>query len=253
MVHVIRFPLEGGAPTDVVSDAERLRAARLLREVDRRRYLAAHAITRTVLALLLNVPPKDVHFETGAHGKPRLAGESTLTFNLSHSGDCGLLAVAAGCEVGVDIEQQRPIDLMGIARHSFSPCEFDTLSRYSESLRVDAFYRCWTRKEAVVKAHGSGLSCPLNSFTVDMEPGVHQFVELPPSSDGLVTRWRIVPLAPGSGFCAAVAFDGERHVRLWTARRGAAPVPVPLNHPELTIEPTSGSEFGAAPASRSTT
>jgi 4'-phosphopantetheinyl transferase len=151
---------------------ERARAARLVSSQSRRRFVAARGQLRRILGSLLSVEPADLRFVYGEFGKPWLRDEPKLRFNLSHTGDMGLLAVAENVELGVDIESNRPRERgEQIARRLFAPCEIDALVSLPVEQRDAAFLRCWTRKEAYVKALGGGLQAPLDSFAVSLSGG----------------------------------------------------------------------------------
>ncbi len=139
---------------------ERARRDRLVREVDRRQYEIFHGAVRAVLAGYLGLPPADLRFETGPHGKPRLAGPAGgLAFNLSHSGDRLLLACARGRTLGVDVERRdRANDLDGVAARFFHPDECAALAALPAAARRERFLRWWTAREAWLKAHGTGLT-----------------------------------------------------------------------------------------------
>ena len=170
-VHVVRFCLDEPFPRalELLDSTERERAARFVYERDRRRYVTAHAWMRTALAKCLGHLPELLHFEADSGGKPRLVGiPIDLRFNLSHAGERGLLAIAIGQEVGVDIEFVRPVETLEVARRFFSQGEVSALCAMRPAQRVDAFFRCWTRKEAFIKALGAGLSFPLDGFEVSL-------------------------------------------------------------------------------------
>lgn len=154
----------------LLDEGEAERARRFHRSTDRDRFTLAHAALRVVLARFLGLRPAEIEYESGRHGKPRLRRDPIpLQFSLSHSGDLGLIAVSRECEVGVDIEQVRLIaDVLDITESHFSRGERDALQSLPESKRGDGFFRCWTRKEAVVKALGEGLGFALDSFDVDI-------------------------------------------------------------------------------------
>lgn len=140
-----------------LSSAEHQRAARFAFERDRVRYMRARAGLREILSLYLHCQPADIGFAYCAHGKPIVAG-GRLHFNLSHSQELGLLAVARQ-PVGVDVEWLVPTgDLDAVARQVFTDGEIAEIMSLSEEERVRAFFACWTRKEACLKARGTGLS-----------------------------------------------------------------------------------------------
>jgi 4'-phosphopantetheinyl transferase len=167
-----------------------------------------------VLALYTETEPARLRFAYGPQGKPSLqsdeAGDTSLRFNLAHSHDLALLAVARGREVGVDVEHVRA-DFASdeVAGHFFSPRETAALRAVpDEAERARAFFRCWTRKEAYVKARGEGLSLPLDGFTVSLAAGEPAAL-LGCDADARETqRWTLINLEPGDGYAAAAAVEG---------------------------------------------
>jgi 4'-phosphopantetheinyl transferase len=220
-VHVVVFRLDEPLrdAIELLDDGERARAGRFVFEPDRRRYISAHAAVRRVLGRCLDRAPESLRFTAEPRGKPRLVdGAADLRFNLSHAGERALLAVTCGLEIGVDIEQERSVDVRDLARRFFAPSEWQSLEALSLPEQVPAFFRCWTRKEAFIKALGDGLACPLDSFEVsvadDDSPQLLRGCSAVP--DGL-SRWRIVSLPVEPGYRAALAASaaGWRIVR-WT-------------------------------------
>jgi 4'-phosphopantetheinyl transferase len=192
-----------------LSEEERERAGRFVFPADQRRYGAAHGQLRQVLAAYLGGSPAQLAFHLGPQGKPRLAARSELSFNLSHSGDLGLLAVSFGREVGIDTEAIRPVpDLDGLVARCFSGSERSALASVPEELRLTVFFEAWTRKEAFLKALGDGLSRPLQSFDVSLLPGQPARL-LSLDGDPAASRaFALRALRPGSGFVGAVAVQG---------------------------------------------
>ncbi|MEX2015115.1 MAG: 4'-phosphopantetheinyl transferase superfamily protein, partial [Candidatus Hydrogenedentales bacterium] len=141
---------------------ERARADRFLRPVHGRRFTAARAALRQVLAQYLDAAPERISFEYTRQRKPYLpAGQNPreIQFNLSHSGDVAIIAIVFGRDIGVDIEHMAPLrDWSGVAQRYFAPEEAAELQRLPDAERLTAFYRCWTRKEAYLKAGGDGLT-----------------------------------------------------------------------------------------------
>lgn len=154
-----------------LSAAEYARAERFVFERDRRRYLAAHRALRSVLIHEAGMRA-DALFEIGAHGKPRLSAPGACSFNMSHSAHMALIGLADRGEIGVDIEVRHAIsDLHDLARHHFSAQEAQALARIKrEEDALTAFLQCWTRKEACLKALGTGLSLPSHVFTTGIAP-----------------------------------------------------------------------------------
>src|SRR5262249_26367386 len=145
---------------EILADDERRRADRFHFEKDCRHFTAARGAMRILLAGYLAHRPEEVRFAYSNYGKPRLAAESKLCFNLTHSQGLALLAVTRGREIGVDVERLREMERDGepLAERFFSPREAAVLRSLPTRLRREAFFHCWTRKEAYIKAHGMGLS-----------------------------------------------------------------------------------------------
>jgi 4'-phosphopantetheinyl transferase len=187
----------------VLSADERRRGASFVFAEDRRRYIVGRARLRQVLARYVGLAPEALRFCYGVHGKPALTPtRSAPCFNLSHSGGLAALAIA-GCEVGVDIEEVRPVD-DAVAERFFSAGENAALRGLRGADWRDAFYRCWTRKEAVVKALGKGLSLRLASFDVSVAPSVPLLLRLEGCRD-VASQWSIVDVALPRGLVGAIA------------------------------------------------
>jgi 4'-phosphopantetheinyl transferase len=161
-----------------LSPQERARSARFVFERDRRRFEAAHAALRQLLAERLRIAPKDLRFREGPHGKPALDATCharPCAFNLSHCDDEAIVALAAQGDIGVDVELLRPMpDAVTLAGRNFSAEECAELERTDGALRDLAFLTAWTRKEACLKAVGSGLTIAPNTFTAGLDHGVRQ-------------------------------------------------------------------------------
>jgi len=199
-----------------MTDDERERAARYRFERDRARYIVARGTLRAILGRYLGVAPADVRFMYGPHGKPALALEhdTDLSFNLSHAGGAALYAVTRGRRVGVDLEQVLPDNTdLGVAARFFSPREVDMLRALPPQVRHEAFFRCWTRKEAYVKARGDGLSLDLTSFDVSLAPGEPPALLATRPDPREAARWSLHDVDAGPGYAAALAVEG-RDVRV---------------------------------------
>ena len=156
----------------LLSDDELRRAARFRFQKDRHRFVASRGILRSLLAGYLGRSPRSMEFHYSDTGKPLLPATSDLHFNVAHSGELIVWAFAQGRRVGIDVEEIR-IDFptQEIAERFFSASERSTLRMLAPNHRPQAFFRCWTRKEAFVKATGDGLSLPLDQFDVTLAPG----------------------------------------------------------------------------------
>jgi 4'-phosphopantetheinyl transferase len=198
---------------DLASDAglldarEHARAARFRYERDRRRYVERHAFARRVLARYLDCDAADVAFRFGPGGKPELDGFDQRSFNLSQDDDLTVLVVGDGRPVGVDVERVRGIDKVDdLAEELFAPEEGTTVHTAAPSARSRVFLTLWTRKEAVLKAMGVGLSMSLQDFTV-LTPNTAA-VGRPISANGELP-FAFATLAGLPGYVGTVACAGE--------------------------------------------
>jgi 4'-phosphopantetheinyl transferase len=210
-----------------LSEAERARAGRFAFDREARRFVVARSALRGLLGGYLGLAPGDLDFTYGAHGKPALAGaHAALGFNLSHSGEVAVVATGWNRALGVDLELRRPLpDLAAVAARSFAPRELAVLAALPEADRPAAFFRCWTRKEAFIKATGQGLAQPLDGFVVSLgpdEPARFLDIDGDPAALG---RWTLHDLEPPVGYAGALVVEGavravQAHV--WAAA-GADP------------------------------
>lgn len=192
--------------TALLSPEEWLRADRFLRAVDRDRFVASHAALRLILGGALGLAPAAVPLAVSSSGKLHLGGAQAgrLQFNLSHSGSLALVGLAK-VPIGVDIEAIRPLpDALAIARGHFHPSEVAAIAAQPSERQQWAFYGCWTRKEAFVKALGAGLAIRLDRFTVSVPPAPAALLDCAESL-GDPDGWTLHHLAPESGAIGAVA------------------------------------------------
>jgi 4'-phosphopantetheinyl transferase len=222
----LRVDLEGATPAaalaidEAVTAEDRDRAGRFRQEADRQRFLHGRLLLRTFLGHHLGITPRDVRFVKGEHGKPEVdraaaaaaddAPSNILRFNLAHSGEWLLFALARDREVGVDVEQHRTMsDAIEIARRFFAPPEVAELDALDPALHHDTFFRVWTRKEAIVKATGQGISAGLDRFAVTSDASDHVTLR-GLDGDPVWNRWTIRGLDMPTNYTAAVAFDNRR-------------------------------------------
>jgi 4'-phosphopantetheinyl transferase len=195
---------------NVLDAQERALARRFLRDVPRRRFIAGRAALRRLLGRYLQIDPREVRLTSDSNGKPRLAitHARDLRFNVSHSEDAIACAIAHGREVGVDIERIRAdLPVAAIAEQFFAPEEIAALRSLPPAAQVEAFFVCWTRKEAYVKAIGKGLGFGLDRFVVGIEPN-GRFTLSSASPESGSNCWSIDSLNLPPGYVGAVAAEG---------------------------------------------
>ena len=160
--------------SQILSKDERARAIKYRFDRDRQEFIVRRSLLRTILSQYLSVEPSRVQFGYGPYGKPHLAGEfdnDLLQFNLAHSHELAVYAFTHKRQVGVDLEYIQPLsDIERISSQFFTAQENRKIRELDSSARLLAFYHCWTRKEAYVKAVGTGLTQPLDQFEVSVEP-----------------------------------------------------------------------------------
>lgn len=204
--------VESGALAALLASDERQRAARFAFDRHRRRYIVARARLRQLLGERLGVSPEKVNLAYSPAGKPSLAPgyERDLRFNLSHCEDVAVYTFADAAEVGIDVEAVRELDdADAVAERCFSPVEYDVYRGLPERERPQGFFNCWTRKEAFIKALGSGLSHPLDSFDVSLAPGEPARILRAGGVPGERCGWTLRSFVPGPGFVGAVAVQAE--------------------------------------------
>jgi 4'-phosphopantetheinyl transferase len=197
----------------LLASDERARAARFRFEEHRRVYVAVRGLLRVILSRYLQIEPARIELNYGPHGKPELAdsiGDHSLAFNVSHSEKLALFGIARRREIGVDVERIRAdIEVRDLAKTFFSPEETAALLSLPEELWSEAFFACWTRKEAYLKARGDGLSVPLDQFTVTLAPNqpaalLHSWLGRDEPQ-----RWSIRDVEPTPGYAGAIAVNGR--------------------------------------------
>ena len=203
---------------ELLSPDEKERAGRFAIDGARRDFVVSRGMLRDLLAAYLNTRPRDIALRYGVYGKPSVSqngAESTVRFNVSHSKGFALFAFSLEAEVGVDVERIRA-EFPGreIAERFFSEQEVAALGKLAPELSSEAFFTCWTRKEAYVKARGGGLQIPLRSFSVGLEEDEDQQIV-----DERGKEWSIYAFEPGTGFAAAVAAEGRGwRLKYWERR-----------------------------------
>jgi 4'-phosphopantetheinyl transferase len=225
-VHVWRASLDLDAASYLefyaaLAEDERERAHRFHFERDRARFVVARGILRDILGRYLQRPPSSIWFAHNQYGKPALAeDEGGLRFNLAHSEGAAVYALARGREVGVDVELWRDdFASIEVARRFFAAAEVRALDSLPSHLLTRAFFNCWTRKEAYIKALGEGLSHPLDCFAVSLAPGEPAQLLSTDRAPAEAAAWSIVDLKPFEGCAAALAIRGAApRLRCWDWR-----------------------------------
>jgi 4'-phosphopantetheinyl transferase len=194
------------------------RAHRFRFDKHRRQYVVGRGALRTLLAAYTGTTPERVRFTYGPRGKPFLAEDSgSLFFNLSNSDELALVGLIRGPEIGVDIEYLKPMpDCEQIAERFFSESERVVLRGLPAHQKEEAFFNCWTRKEAYLKAVGEGLAAPLDSFDVTLAPGEPPRMLTLKGEPEPAARWFFHHFRPAPDYIGAVAVEGGTwEVRTW--------------------------------------
>ena len=216
-VHVWRAKLELPASQvqqlrGILTEDERDRANRFSFEIDRQRFIAARGTLRFILSRYITIYPSHLRFYYNQYGKPFLAAEFSsylLSFNLSYSGNMALYVITRNMEIGVDVERVRSeFEYEEIAKLYFSVNELAILRTISTEKKLEAFYNCWTRKEAFIKGHGKGLSLPLDSFDVSFTPWEPPMLLITKDKTKEHSLWTLLDLKPGLGYMGALAVKG---------------------------------------------
>ncbi len=215
-VHVWRAALsvaekEVAALGSLLNADEQVRARRLRFEDKRRSFVAARGILRCILARYLSLSPQQIQFSYSAHGKPELAPSQAtgLQFNLAHSGDLAVVALAHARPIGIDLEQLRPVETLDqMVDGYFAPAERAAFQRLPPERRLSAFFAAWTRKEAYLKARGEGLTLPLDQVVVTLSPDEAPAVLADRQRPQNTAPWVLLDLEPAPGYRAALAVPG---------------------------------------------
>jgi 4'-phosphopantetheinyl transferase len=195
-----------------LSPDERARGERFVFDRDRRRFLLGRRALRGILASYLSCEPEAIAFAYGPTGKPRLAAEDCargLQFNASGSADLAVCAVTCDRSVGIDIEHLRENCDPDLVRYALCESERADFEKIPKDQQPTAFYRAWTRKEAFLKATGSGLSRPLASFAVSVAPGEPPRLVRDDTAPGELARWSFVDFDPAPGWVGTLVLSDD--------------------------------------------
>jgi len=202
----VSFGPEDGLDDSVLSADERARAWRYCFDRDRRRFVHFRTALRKLVAAYLSSTPDEVAFEYDSFGKPSVksSGMPRLQFNLSHSDDVALVCFSRSSPPGVDVERVRELkDLELTAARVMSASELARFHQLPEGMRSRAFFLAWTRKEAVLKAQGVGLSGTMRTIEVSMDRCETLAIER--SGSAIVSSWRVWPIDAGADYEASLA------------------------------------------------
>jgi 4'-phosphopantetheinyl transferase len=204
--------------SQTLSADEQQRASRFRFETDRQHFIVCRGILRTILGRYLDLEPSQLQFSYGSHRKPALAPSTAssnaisgkLQFNVSHSHELALYALTLGREIGVDLEHIRPMpDAEQIAQRFFAPGEYAAFRTIPQPQKQLAFFQCWTRKEAYIKALGQGLSFPLSQFEVSLVPGEPARLLHTSGDSREAASWMLQELNPAPNYVAALAIKAK--------------------------------------------
>jgi 4'-phosphopantetheinyl transferase len=214
-VHLWQTPLEDRASEvtawyELLSRDEQDRALRFREGRPRNDFVVTRGTLRALLARYLGTAPQEVHFCYAIHGKPLLGGNSNLCFNVSHTRGLAMMAVAQDRAIGVDVENvNRDTDVKPLAERFFSESERQALRHLSGQELRAAFSRCWTRKEAYIKAKGDGLALPLSQFDVSIAAGDRNALLATRPDRGEASQWTISDVPVIAEYAAAVAVSAD--------------------------------------------
>lgn len=201
----------------ILSPDEKNRAQKFRFTRDSRNFIIARGILRSLIGKYLEINPAEISFQYSEFGKPGIADNHSLQFNISHSQNIALFAFIKKHHVGVDVEFVNPaIDVKDIAEKFFSTNEIMKLLALPEKQQTLGFFNCWTRKEAFIKAVGEGLSFPLNKFEVSLEPDKPAKLLAAEWEPKDVSKWSIYSISPGLNFVGSLAIEGlVEKVKFW--------------------------------------
>lgn len=211
VVHLWRRALHASAAElnscyRLLSKEEQERALRFRIERPRKDFVLTRGTLRLLLARYLSTTAEEVSLRNSPNGKPFLEGENDLCFNVSHTDGLALMAFAKRRAIGVDVENlERETEVAQLAERFFSPTERQALRQLSGEKLKQAFFRCWTRKEAYIKAKGDGLSLPLDQFDVSIAAGDRDALLATRPDPVESDRWMLSDVFLGPGYTAAVA------------------------------------------------
>lgn len=201
----------------LLSPEELTRARKFRFEKDRRTFIIARGILRSLIGKYLKINPAAISFHYSRFGKPGILDNNCLRFNISHSENMVLCAFAKKFDIGVDVEFINPdIEVKDIAANFFSVNEIRNLLALPANQQTLGFFNCWTRKEAFIKAVGEGLSFPLDKFEVSLKPGEPAKLLSTDWEPNAVSKWSMYAMTPNENFVGSLAIESAVHeIKLW--------------------------------------
>jgi len=192
----------------ILASDEKQRAGRIHFGSLRDSFVVTRGVLRCLLGRYLDLDPSSIQFNYGPKGKPALASGAFVDFNIAHSANMAVFAFTVNCRIGIDVEQIKPLpETYDIATRFFCLEEAAEIMSLPPSERETAFFRCWTRKEAYIKALGEGLSAPLNSFRVKVTPNESAALLHFANDTSTTEAWTLHDLSIASGYIAALAYQ----------------------------------------------
>lgn len=194
---------------NVLSADEKNKALAYKFEKDKNCAIIARGTLRELLGQYLKTKPSALNFKYSKYGKPRVINSDEIQFNLSHSGTTILIGFVKNHHIGIDVERIKEIDYMAVGQHSFSKEELNNLLALDKAYHTQAFYNCWTRKEAFIKAVGSGLSFPLDQFVVSLDSAEKAYLLDTKWNTNEKLQWTLHSIIPDENYIGAFAIKGK--------------------------------------------
>lgn len=194
----------------LLSTDEKDKASKFRFKKDQNQYIISRGALRLSSASYLNIDPKKIEFKYGKYGKPEFDFNCNLKFNVSHSGDIGVLGFVLNSDIGIDVEKIKDdFDVLDIVSNYFSELEIETLKKLPKERHTEYFYRCWTRKESFIKAKSLGLTFPLDSFSVCINSD--KKTELLETKWDINEKdtWKLFTFSPQQNYIGAVSIQGN--------------------------------------------
>lgn len=196
--------------TSILSDDEKEKASKFRFKKDQNQFILSRGALRVLSANYLNIDAKNIVFKYGKYGKPEFDFNSDLKFNVSHSGNFGIIGFVKNFDIGIDIEKiKNDFDVLDIASNYFSELEIETIKKLPKEKHVEYFYRCWTRKESFIKAKSLGLTFPLDSFSVCINSNKKTELLETKWDNTEKHTWKLFAFSPHQNYIGAISIQGN--------------------------------------------